>query len=829
MASKKIKQYTHEDKKRLNNPQVGLVTPETDRDKEKKKYKYDPHLDPQLTWSGKAERTSFEIPTVSLHVHERIDPRTIIEKFIKKPTSEQISLFDQEEMPLREEIEFYQHEKGWTNRLIAGDSLLVMNSLLEKEGMSEKVQMIYFDPPYGIRYRSNFQPFVSKRSVSEKDEDLSTEPEMIKAFRDTWELGIHSYLSYLRDRILVCRKLLNDTGSIFIQISEENLHKVRLVLDEIFGEKNFVSQIAIKRASVMFSKKLLNTAVFYIVWYAKDINTVKYHQLFDPRSIRDFVTNAGSHLWIEDKKNGKLWRPSPSERGEIEKDLSDNPNLKLFASLSLNAQGTEKRNAFKYNGKKYFPPPNTQWKTSYDGLGRLKQAKRLIVEGNTVRYRQYYDDYPVTTINSLWEGIGAASNKAYVVQTPSEIVKRCILMATDPCDLVIDPTCGSGTTAFTSEKYGRRWITCDTSRVAISIARKRLLTSLYKYYQVQDSHLGITSGLVYKKTPHLTLGSITSNNPPIEEILYDQPEVDTSKIRITGPFTVEAVPSPVAKSFEKVPEEKTADTSVSRKGETIRQEEWRDELLKTGIRGKGGQYINFSRVEPLQGTKYIQAEAETIPEKGKDAKRVLIVFGPEHAPLEQRLVSLALDEAQNLRPRPDMVLFLAFQFDSEAAKDIDETKWPGITLLRAQMNADLFTDDLKKKRSSNDSFWLIGQPDVSLKMKDKKYVIEVKGFDYYNTKTGTVESGGPKNIAMWMLDEDYDGRSLYPAQIFFPMTGAKGGWRKLARNLKAEVDEELIEQFRGTKSLPFEAGEYKQIAVKIIDDRGIESLRIIKL
>jgi len=278
----------------------------------------------------------------------------------------------------------------------------------------------------------------------------------------------------------------------------------------------------------------------------------------------------------------------------------------------------------------------------------------------------------------------------------------------------------------------------------------------------------------------------------------------------------------------------------------MRQAEWRGELLKCGIRGKHRQKILFSRVEPLPGTRWLQAEAETKPnDLGADTirdpkiiygqpQRVVISFGPEHAPLEQRQVALAIEEAQKLVPKPNIIVFASFQFDPEASKDIDETNWPGVTLLKVQMNTDLLTDDLKKKRASNESFWLMGQPDVRLEKikegKDKgKYLVETLGFDYYNTKTGIIESGGTDKIALWMLDTDYDGRSLFPRQVFFPMSGEKDGWSRLAKNLKAEIDEELIEVYRGTVSLPFEPGKNRRIAVKIVDDRGIESLKILEI
>jgi len=830
-TTKQIEQYEHSDKERANNPHVGLVTPASDPDTgEKKTYQYDPHLDPQLQWAGKAEHTSFEVPTVSLHVHERIDPNSIIETVKKEHEGpKQMSLFETNEKPLREAIDFYKHKEGWTNRLIAGDSLLVMNSLLEKEGMAGKVQMVYFDPPYGIKYGSNFQPFVNQTALksTDKDDDLTAEPEMIKAFRDTWELGIHSYLTYIRDRVKTVFDLLDNSGSIFVQIGEENLHHVREVLEEIFGPTNYVSTITVKKASLMFSKKLLNSACFYIIWFAKDITQIKYRDLYTDKDPEWFANNAGSHLWLENSKTKETRKATPTERKNISKFLKENKDWKMFGTWSLNAQGTDKQEGFEYEGEIYFPPKGTQWKTSYpDGLKKLGEENRLQVEGNNLRVKLYLEDHPVMSLNNLWDGIGAASDKIYVVQTSEELPKRAMLMTSDPGDLVLDITCGSGTTAYVAEEWGRRWMTCDTSRVSITLAKQRLMTGQFDYFELSHEKEGISSGFKYKQVPHITIGSIANNEPAQVNTLFDQPIINTKKTRITGPFTVEAVPAPYAKSFDDLNNDNNgSDTSIARTGETLRQSEWRDELLKSGVRAKGGNIIPFTRVEPLAGTKYIQAEAET---KEDTPKKVLVVFGPEHAPLEQRMVENAWQEARTLKP--DMLLFCAFQFDEEAAKDIDELTpaIAGMQLLKAQMNADMLTDDLRKKRSSNESFWLVGQPDVKVHKLDKgKVQVEVMGFDYYNPKTGNVESGGKKNIAMWMLDTDYDNRSLFPSQVFFPMAGAGDGWDKLAKNLKAEIDEEKIESFKGTLSLEFEPGNC--IAVKIIDDRGIESLRVINM
>ncbi|MCX6819622.1 MAG: site-specific DNA-methyltransferase [Candidatus Aenigmarchaeota archaeon] len=820
-----VEQYTHDDKKRTNNPPVGLVTAETDSLNGKKRYKFDPHLDPQLQWAGKTEGVSFDVDTISLHVHERIDPLTIIDAVKNKELREQQSLFHyfetpEENPPIREAIEFYKHAHGWSNRLIAGDSLLVMNSLLEKEGMAGKIQMIYIDPPYGIKYGSNFQPFVNKRDVKDgKDEDLTQEPEMIKAFRDTWELGIHSYLTYLRNRLLLARELLTESGSCFVQISDENLHHVKEIMDEIFRRENFVSIISFK-TTVGQSSKFVASVSDYLVWYAKDKTKAKYHKLYRLRTATELNT---AFSWLE-LPDGRIRRLDQDEMMR----LKPIPLGKRFQTQGIVSQGSSTNTVpFIYQGKTYIPR-NRHWTTSIDGLEEIGRKGRLFPVGNTLTYKKYADDFPLIELNNVWTdttGSTFAPEKIYVVQTLTRVLQRCVLMTTDPGDLILDPTCGSGTTAYVAERWGRRWITCDTSRVSITLAKQRLMTSLFDYYELAHPKEGISSGFNYKKVPHITLGSIANNEPPIEETVYDQPNVDRSKKRVTGPFTVEAVPSQRVRSFEEVGQLKQeADMSIARSGETVKQNDWIDEMLATGIRGKGGQVLKFTRIESLGGTIWVHAEAETV-----DGQKAVISFGPEYAPLETRQVEKAIQESQELVPKPKIVIFASFQFDPEAAKDIDELKWPGVNILKVQMNTDLFTSDLKKNRASNEAFWLVGQPDIEIKKQGEKYVVIVNGFDYYNTKTGEIESGDISKIAMWELDTDYDGRSLYPRQVFLPMAGSNEGWSKLTNNLKSHIDGDLIKKYIGNVSLPFKLSKNKQIAIKIIDDRGIESLKIIKV
>jgi adenine-specific DNA-methyltransferase len=440
-SKRPITSYEHRDKQRVNNPPVGLVTPETDPDagQKKKRYAYDPHLDPQLVWAGKAEHTSFEVPTVPLHVHERIDPRTIIEAVRKVNSGQgivnrQLSLFEEERQePLREAIEFYRHKHGWTNRLIAGDSLLVMNSLLEKEGMAGKVQMIYIDRPYGIKYGSNFQPFVNKRDVKDgKDEDLTTEPEQIRAFRDTWELGIHSYLTYLRDRLLLARELLVDSGLCFVQISDENVHHVRELMDEVFGAGNFVGPITFKKTAGL-GTDTLPAVCDYVVFYAKEKVKHKYRPLYREKDLEG------------DPAYAMVLEPSGNSRRMTEEESLDHGLLpagsRVFRHQILLAAGRTESCIYSINGESFEPTAGRSWATNQEGMRRLIAAGRVVRTGNTVSYVRYAEDFPVNPMPNLWADTasGSGMKKVYAVQTNEKVIQRCLLMTTDPGDLVSTP------------------------------------------------------------------------------------------------------------------------------------------------------------------------------------------------------------------------------------------------------------------------------------------------------------------------------------------------------------------------------------------------------
>jgi adenine-specific DNA-methyltransferase len=819
MPSKKdIKNYKQTGK-RKNIPEVGLVSSATDRVGEKKKYAFDPYLDPQLQWSGKVEKNELEIDTVSLHVHERIDPKTLIEKLKIKSESEvpqnsgqlELNFFDNPEFekPLNKALQFYEHEQDWSNRLIAGDSLLVMNSLLEKEGMAGKVQTIFMDPPYGINYRSNFQPFTNKKDHKEgSDDSLPHEPEMIRAFRDTWELGVHSYLSHIRERAILCRELLHETGSMFFQISDQNLHHAREILDEVFGADNHFSMICFQKVGHPFSAtNTIPSKLDYLLWYAKDKEKIKFHKLFTSRKNE---IPAGYDYF--EAPNGERKKLSLDQKRGIEEIPKES---KIFKPMQLFKSGPGSKYEIDFDGKKY-NSGHRWWGQSKEDIQKLIALKRIEPFGSALKFIRYLDDFPYKEMDTLWDGIGGASSMVYVVQTNEEVIKRCILMTSNAGEIVFDPTCGGGTTAVAAERLGRKWITCDTSRVALNLARKRIMTEVYDYYKLQNPDEGLSGGLLYKEVERLTPSLIAKGHSGKKETIYLEPQKDSSIKRVTGPFTIEAVPSVRVKNI--------SDTSSDYLEQDI--ENYINEISSTGIQTLQGKKINFINIEKTKGFQHIHAIGQI--EEGNLHKNAYLCFGPDYAPMEQTQIEHAVFELREILDEECVLIFCAFHFDPEASKDIDHLSHEKITFLKSQMSVDLLTEDLRKKRSSNQSFWLIGQPDIEIEKEEKQYKVAIRGFDYYNPSKGQIESKGIDGIALWMIDTNYDERSVCPDQFFFPIED-KNDWTKLKRTLKEEIDIDKIEFYQGSVSEPFYAGNHKKIAVKIVDNRGIESLIVREL
>lgn len=832
-----VTDYRYRDK-RTNNPPAGLVT--YDRTAPSRKlYSYDPHLDPQLVWSGKAERLSYDVENVALHIHERVSTSAIVRAVLREPV--QPSLFNDPQLPLNQQIEFYQHEMNWANRLVLGDSLFVMNSLLERELMAGKVQMIYMDPPYGVKFSSNFQPRVDRRDVAEKDEDLTREPEMIKAYRDTWTLGVHSYLTYLRDRLLLSRELLADSGSIFVQISDENIHRVRALLDEIFGASNFVNQIAFQKSSGRVSDRV-DGVYDFIIWYAKDREQMKFRKLYRHRT-QEQIDTAYNYIQLSDGS----CRALTAEELDGTKPIPAEGRRFRPSQLYSQTGGESSRFSFKFDGVSYGPPSTGGWRTNAEGLNRLANANRLAARGRYLAYKMFADDFPYIQLHNIWTDVlftSFGSEKLYTVQTSPKVVERCMLMTTDPGDLVLDSTCGSGTTGYVAEQWGRRWITIDTSRVALFLARQRLLTATLPYYKLAHPERGVSGGFIYKSVPHVTLRSIAQNEPSEQETLYDQPEVDRKKVRVSGPFTVEAIPVPAMED----PSESVIPQYESSLGTDFRVDDIArrgrgdgrianpaddhvttmiELLRKAGVVFPGGKKMTLENLRPLH-LGWLHAEGETIQNGKTPPKniRVAVSFGPRHGPISAVQTHEAL---QTARLNGFNALVLAgFSIDPEAQAFIQKNPVKNFTTHFANVNPDVLVGDLLKTSHASQLFTVFGSPDVKLEPQpDGSCIVRLLGVDVYDPNTGELHQSHGENVPAWFLDQDYDGYTFCISQAFFP--AKKDAWKKLERALKGKLDPEKFEALQGTLSLPFQPGQNSRIAVKVIDARGNETIRVMPL
>jgi adenine-specific DNA-methyltransferase len=811
---------------------------------------------PFLNWAGKAERLSFNVPTLPLFVHERLSTRAIIEtlKAYKRDKQEDFlsGLFGNPSLPVTDQIlRAYEHREPWQNRMILGDSLVVMNSLLRFENLGGQVQMIYVDPPYGVKFGSNFQPFVRKRDVTHGDDaDLTREPEMVQAYRDTWELGLHSYLTYLRDRLLLARDLLHPSGSIFVQISDENLHHVRELMDEVFGAENFVSQISFQ-TTTGFETNTLATLGDFVLWYARDKERVKVRKLFAPKPLKPGDVGAS---WILLPDGSYRGVSAAERRGEAA--LPE--GVKFYKPDNLLGQGASSRpQPFDFEAKTYNPGPNAHWKANYpEGMKRLAAAGRIHVAKNSIQYRRFADDFPFTEIGNIWMDTLMGSfleEKAYVVQTNTKVVERCILMTTDPGDLVVDPTCGSGTTAYVAEQWGRRWITMDTSRVPLALARQRLLTATFDYYELKDEKRGPASGFVYRRkqnakgeevggiVPHVTLKSIANNEPPQEEVLVDRPEIKPGIVRVTGPFTVEAtIPTPVDFEGDGIEDSGAGAAEehghfVSRMIEILR----RNPVLRLG----GNRSVTLRQVRPPARTLSLHAEAlvkqptlESLAEETEAQKKlvsaaekpVAFVFGPEHGAVSHKLVENAAIEAR--RKDYAHLYVIGFAIEAGARKTVEESEAAfGIPATYVQATPDILMGDLLKTMRSSQIFSVCGLPEIKVSRKVAKnaktgetlYQVELLGLDVFDPVEMKSEHRSGMDVPAWFLDTDYNGTVFRVCQAFFPRTGA---WENLKRELRSEFEESVWAHLAGTTSAPFPAGPNRTVAVKVIDDRGNELL-----
>ena len=795
---------------------------------------------PFLDWAGKAERLSFDVPTLPLFVHERLSTKAIVETLASHKTDKQVDFLDllgDPRHPVSDQVlKAYEYQDNWVNRLILGDSLVVMNSLLRYEKLGGQVQMIYIDPPYGVKFGSNFQPFVRKRDVSHNDDgDLTREPEMVKAYRDTWELGLHSYLTYMRDRLLLARELLTPSGSVFVQISDENLHHVRELMDEIFGVDHKLAQISFLRGGTQTTEKQLPANADFLLWYARDKDRSKTREIL----IDDGGWAARSRdLWME-SRTGERFRIGTGE------SVAGGRRFTHRSLESARETGSDlNKFAIEFDGREFWPKRG--WSTTPKGAERLKESRRLLRIGNSLRFVVYLEDFPYSGLTANWTDTiesGFATDRVYVVQTAKKVVQRCILMATDPGDLVLDPTCGSGTTAYAAEQWGRRWITIDTSRVPLALARQRLLTATFPYYELKEPARGPAGGFVYARrqnrkgeevggiVPHVTLKSIANNEPLKEEVLVDRPETDNGFVRVTGSFVVEAtIPTPVDWEGDGV-EDSGAETQsygsfVERMIEVLR----RSPVLHVG----GGKTVQLVNIRPPARSLSLSAEGLTLNALGgggstsaDEPAAVAFVFGPENGAISEKLVHSALQEAQ-LKSYTHLYV-IGFAIQPHARQLINNASVMGLApATYVQATPDLMMGDLLKNMRSSQIFSVCGLPEVALHPAEPatpdgrpRYEVELVGLDTFDPTTMDTDHRSGADVPCWMLDTDYNNLCFRASQVFFPRTSA---WDSLRKALKANYDETVWEHLSGTRSAPFEAGEQRQIAVKAIDDRGNELL-----
>ena len=833
------------------------------------KYARNWQMDPQLIWRGKfgitADELSLDIPAVPLYIQEKIHPQAIVEN-IRRDSQATMDMFDDfNGLPkeFEKKVDFYQHKGNWQNRMILGDSLYAMNSLLQKEGMRGKAQMIYMDPPYGIDFKANWMKSTQSRNVKDQAKNTAREPEVIKAYRDTWQLKTHSYLSYLRDRLVIARELLSDSGSCFVQIGDENAHLVRALMDEIFGRDNYMTQISFVTTTARGASHL-DKIFDYLIWYAKDKSAVKYRQIFIQKTSKEII---GQYNFIE-LNDGKIINVKDA-------DSKDMKMKKRFSHSDTTSQDETATGSFsvKFEGKIYKPPPDRHWSTTKEGMDRLITKNRIFVIGNRLRYKRYLSDYPVHHISNLWGDTsfsGFGESKQYVVQTLPTVIQRCILMTTDPSDLVIDPTCGGGTTAFVAEQWGRRWITMDTSRVALALARTRLMAAKYPAYLLADSAEGrkkqfsitaipsskespkndVRNGFVYERVPHITLKSIANNEKPATEILYDRPYEDENAVRVCGPFTVESL-SP----HRLLPVDGDSDGGVSElESESFGKfaDRMIEQLREAGIKGQQkGQRVSFDKLERREGGQYVQADGEFINGKNK-MRKAAIAFGPEFGSVSEEFVKEAAKES--MRGEGCDILYIC-NFAAEAGAMERAKQFGKLSVQFVQMNAELRMDDKLKKTQAANLFTVFGEPDIMIRKREKGRVkvfaegkwqmekdggdnleenemrIILRGVDIFDPADGEVRSAAPDEIACWFIDSDYDGESFFVRHAYF--TGADDPFGKLKRALKAEIDESAWEALYSTESKPFPIPASRdidgvkkcgKIAVKVINHFGDEVL-----
>ena len=803
---------------------------------------------PVLSWDR--DQKDLTAQATPLYIHEKIHPSAFAE-FLRDRGEIPPSLFDDfNNLPENAAYEWYEHQGNWQNRIIRGPGCEVMASLLEKEAMAGKVQMIYFDPPYGIGFKANMQTRTGDRKVDGKAEDIPNDLRQGKAFRDIYLNGIHSYLDSVYRTAAYVRELLADEGSFFLQMGSDNVHRLAVILDEIFGPDNRVATISFAKSGATSSSTLPEVAD-YLLWYAKNREAIKYQQIYQPLTRAEKIEHMSFAAMVE-LADGSSKRLTNEEKKDPDAYLPE--GARLYRRMRLASSGvstTGRSESYKWKDTEFLCPPGEQWRVSMEGMNRLAELDRLDAAGDQglLAWKRYENEVPGRQINNLWSRTMVANDMHYVVETAESVIERCILMTTDPGDLVLDPTCGSGTTAFVAEKWGRRWITIDSSAVAINLARQRIATGVFDYYLLQDSPEGAqkeaeeqgkikgrsaphaaaksrkdsqgsrcdpAAGFVYERVPTVSARILAYDLDEPPTLLVDRPFKKRTTLRVSSPFTVESHSPYRLVNPKSVLDAKDYDTSSHRA--II------DALAISGIKD-GDQTVLVEDIAdyPSEG-----GSISLITHRGRtESGEAAIVIAPDDCTVPSELINVAAEQAATL-PSVKTLIVIAFAFEPDVRRSKVEERGR-LTIMKAQANQDLRIGNLADSKSDR-AFVLIGEPEIEIEKvpgDPEQITVEVLGYDTYNPSTGQVEaSAAATDIHCWMLDIAYDGKSFFAHRIYFPNGNKDKQIQKFKRKLGRRVDPALWKSMLSLKSAPFPRPETGRIAVRIVTDTYTEMTKV---
>ena len=846
----KTKAYEHKAAKRTNIPTDRDRVFMTDEDREKIEFSPEPAGTggPVLSWRRGPQVRDIKTDALPLYIHEKVNPSAFIEQLTRSGADgDQMDWFAEfNGLPADAKYDWYKFKGNWSNRIIRGNSVDVMASLAAKEGMGGQVQMLFFDPPYGINFASNYQSSTRKRGAT----DTPVEAPSRKAFRDTYIDGLHSYMDTVFKVAAHARSLLSESGSFFLQIGTENVHRISIILDEVFGPENRVATITFAKSGASSAKHLSQVADF-LLWYAKDKEQVKYHQLYEPLSRKeklDLITFAA----MVELSDGTSRNLTPKERDDPDEHLPK--DSRLFSRMPLTSQHestTGRSDPYRWNGTWYHCPPDSQWRVDpksgpKSGMDRLAAENRLsATDSGSLRWKQYEDEMPGRQIHNLWHNPQSATDMHYVVETAESVIERCMLMTTDPGDLVLDPTCGSGTAAAVAERWGRRWITIDASAIPVALCRQRILASVHKWYltlddsdgQIEEARLAGSlkeyeknpgpiqfgadpaAGFVYERVPYVSAAHLAYDKPPKATLLVNRPVPKKGVKRISAPFTVESH-SPWVYVSPSAPE---PDERANERAAGIRENVVNAlEIAGIPASARTGDRWRFDGIELSEDdpSNHITHEA-TLRGSGE---RVAIASVPDDRTAGIALIDTAATAA--VRRAFRKLVVVAFHFEADAKNE--QRGRLEIVLVRA--NRDLTIGELKSGKEDH-AFVLVGEPDVEMaELPDGKWQVTIKGYNVYDPGSGNVRPGGnPVEIDCWMLDTDYDGKSFFARRIHFPGKSSDKQIKRLKSALGRRVDPSQWGFMESLTSAPFHPPSGGRIAVRIVTAFGDEMLSVLTL